>query len=152
MYNLKFVIMKGNNILVKIIHILVLWNLLCEFIFESHIVPANITVRRTLLWVDVLLNTCCGNLQCNIATEAAAFRFRTVLHTRSGRHNCPCPSYTVQNPQKTNTTVCEVPDPVHASEMRINELIWLCYITLVWARACHDSRMRMGKVKSSISR
>lgn len=105
-------------------------------IFESHSAPANIVARKTLLWVDVRLDMCYGNWQCNIATEAAASPFRTVSHTHSGRHNCPCPSYTVQNLRKTNTTVCEVPGPVRASKMRVNGFAWLCYYdcTFVWVR------------------
>lgn len=88
---------------------------------------------------------CCGSLRCNIATEAAASRFRTVSRTRSGTHNCPCPSYTVQNLRKINTTVCEVPGPVRASETRVNggplHCASLCNTTV-------ESRERGGEVES----
>lgn len=130
--------------IVKIFHVLVFHevDLLREFIFESRNAPVNIVARRTLLWVDARLNTYCENWQCNNATEAAASRFRTVSHTRSGRHNCPCPSYTAQTPRKTNTTVCEVPGPVRASEMRVNPGPFDCvtsHCTLVWARVYNNA-------------
>lgn len=117
---------------VKIFHVPVLWSFVSprESIFQSRSAPANIVARRTPLWVGAQLNTCCASWRCNIATEAAAFRFRTVSHIRSGRHNCPCPSCTAQNPRKTNTTVCEVPGPVHASETGVNGPVWLCYVAL----------------------
>lgn len=88
----------------------------------------NTVARRTPLWADARSNKYCGSWRCNIVIGAAASRFQMVLHTRSGRHNCPCPSYTAQNPQKTNTTVCEVLGPVRASEMRVNRLAWLYYV------------------------
>lgn len=112
-------------------HVLILQTLFITLFwiyFESHSPPENIVAQRTLLWVDAQSNMCCESWQCNIAIEAAASRFRTVSHTRLERHNCPCPSYTAQNPRKTNTTVCEVPGLVRASEMRVNGSAWLYYV------------------------
>lgn len=146
---------RNCDVIVKIFRISVLWSsfIIRIYFWNVRSVPVNIVARRTLLWVDARLNTYCGNWRCNIATEVAAFRFRTVLHTRSGRHNCPCPSYTVQNPRKTNTTVCEVPGPVHASEMRVNELAWLCYVVL-YERAYSNTSTTVAwrEVGSSISK
>lgn len=51
-------------------------------------------------------------------TEVAASRSRMVSHIRSGKHNYLYPSYSAQNPRKTNTIVYEEPGLVRASEMR----------------------------------
>lgn len=80
---------------------------------------------------------------------AAASRFRMVSHTRSGRHNCPCPSYTAQNPRKTNTTVCEVLGPVRASEMRVNRLAWLYYVA--YGRVPIAMRPRIARARKLAS-
>lgn len=92
-----------------------------------------------LLWVDDRSNKYYASWRCNTGTTAVAFQSRTALHTRLGKHNCPCPSCSVQSPRKTNTIVCVALGPARVAGIRANRLGWLCRSAIsLYAPLCHN--------------